>query len=79
VEEAMEKVDGGDITYAYTKIGTNWLAPTAPERIMSLYNNGYKGVYFEESSEDAVFDVEVESLLNQTPAVSFPHIIESTI
>lgn len=75
----MGKIDGGDITYAYTKIRTHWIDPTAPERIMSLYNNGYKGIPFMESSEDAVFDVEVETLLDQTAAVSFPHIINSTI
>lgn len=75
----MGKIDGGDITWNYAKLGTHWIDPTAPEHIMWLYNNEYKGISFEESSEDAVFDVEVETLLDQTPAVSFPHIINSTI
>ncbi|OQE08168.1 hypothetical protein PENFLA_c144G00644 [Penicillium flavigenum] len=59
VEEAMGKKDDGKWT------------DRAPDRIMSLYNNGWKGVSFEESSEDAVFDIEVETLLEQTPALEF--------
>lgn len=73
----MGKINGGDNTWGFAVTGIYLIDPKA--HIMWLYDNEYKGISFEESSEDAVFDVEVETLLDQTPAVSFPHIINSTI
>ncbi|KAJ5715174.1 uncharacterized protein N7483_012355 [Penicillium malachiteum] len=45
--------------------------PVLPDDILNILNNGYPGVALEESSLFNVFDVEVETLLNQAPAIEF--------
>ncbi|OQD81684.1 hypothetical protein PENANT_c026G06275 [Penicillium antarcticum] len=44
---------------------------TSPDPIMDLYNNGWPGLSMELSSEENVFDIEVDTLLNQAPAIEF--------
>ncbi|CAI7567911.1 unnamed protein product [Penicillium glandicola] len=58
-----------------TAIGTTengvWKGQTPPDPITSIYNNGYPGLCMQESSLESVFDIEVETLLNQAPAIEF--------
>ncbi|KAL4863054.1 hypothetical protein BDV12DRAFT_202481 [Aspergillus spectabilis] len=61
---------GEDVGSGYLK-ATVMKTQTAPEPILDIYNNGYPGLCFKENSEDDVFDVEVETLLNQAPALEF--------
>ncbi|KAJ5099250.1 hypothetical protein N7532_006251 [Penicillium argentinense] len=43
-----------------------------PDTILDIYNNGYPCLSMETNSLENVFDIEVETLLNQAPTVSFP-------
>ncbi|KAL5334611.1 hypothetical protein BJX70DRAFT_402421 [Aspergillus crustosus] len=69
VEEAMGKI-GEEANVANFKV-TIMKNQIAPDPIMDIYNNGYPGLCFMENSEEDVFDVEVETLLNQDPALEF--------
>lgn len=41
-----------------------------PDTILDISNNGYPGLSMETNSSENVFDIEVETLLNQAPTVS---------
>ncbi|KAJ6148985.1 hypothetical protein N7471_000184 [Penicillium samsonianum] len=42
-----------------------------PDTILDISNNGYPGLSMETNSSENVFDIEVETLLNQAPTIEF--------
>ncbi|GAB1198626.1 hypothetical protein APSETT444_007953 [Aspergillus pseudonomiae] len=51
----------------------NWANNRVPSEIQTLYDCGHPGVTFADNSDETVFDVEVETLMNQAPALQYGH------
>ncbi|OGM42255.1 hypothetical protein ABOM_009045 [Aspergillus bombycis] len=49
----------------------NWANIQVPSEIQALYDCGHPGVTFQDNSDETVFDVEVETLMNQAPALQY--------
>ncbi|KAJ5741116.1 hypothetical protein N7493_000988 [Penicillium malachiteum] len=73
LEDPEETLKGAIAVLTKTSqlIRGEFTTPTLPDDILNIINNGYPGVALEESSLFNVFDVEVETLLNQAPAIEF--------
>ncbi|EIT75725.1 hypothetical protein AO1008_08415 [Aspergillus oryzae 100-8] len=48
-----------------------WANYQIPYAIQELYDSGHPGLAFEDNSTDTVYDIEVETLLNQAPALHY--------
>ncbi|KAB8201499.1 hypothetical protein BDV34DRAFT_202735 [Aspergillus parasiticus] len=57
-------------TYKALQSG-HWANYQIPSLIQELYDNGHPGLAFEDNSNDTVYDIEVETLMNQAPALQF--------
>ncbi|KAE8141608.1 hypothetical protein BDV38DRAFT_268395 [Aspergillus pseudotamarii] len=51
--------------------GNFWAMSQIPSSIQALYDAGLPGLAFEDNNSEDVFDVEVETLLNQAPALQY--------
>ncbi|KAE8414453.1 hypothetical protein BDV36DRAFT_286156 [Aspergillus pseudocaelatus] len=51
--------------------GNFWAMYQIPSSIQGLYDAGHPGLAFEDNNSENVFDVEVETLLNQAPALQY--------
>ncbi|PIG84232.1 hypothetical protein AARAC_006018 [Aspergillus arachidicola] len=48
-----------------------WANYQIPSSIQELYDSGHPGLAFEDNSNDTVYDIEVETLMNQAPALQY--------
>ncbi|KAB8226678.1 hypothetical protein BDV33DRAFT_197668 [Aspergillus novoparasiticus] len=49
----------------------HWTNYQIPYSIQELYDSGHPGLAFEDNSNDTVYDIEVETLMNQAPALHY--------
>ncbi|KAJ5560565.1 hypothetical protein N7513_002964 [Penicillium frequentans] len=70
VEKALDRGREVEIATAkfYNLKGQN---SPVPDAILSIHDNGYPGLSMETSSTEDVFDIEVETVLNQAPTIEF--------